>query len=169
LEGTLNYLCDAKNSVSANYLISKTGEIYELVSPYKRAWHAGAGQGFGVPKNNMNAYSVGVEIMNKGNGKDPYPEEQMQALETLLTYLNEVYRSVPRIDHKMWAPGRKVDLSSNFPFERFGLPLPSAAEKSLSVFSKNALPTQNGEPVEPDLIDRTGRYGETGFESWVAP
>jgi len=161
VSSVLNTLCNPANEVSSNYVVTKDGHIYELVAPLKRAWHAGAGSGFGVPADNMNAYSVGIEIVNAGDGRDPYPETQLAALQNLLNYLQENYGSAYVIDHKMWAPGRKVDMSANFPAARFGVgAYVTGSARTASVTDLS---------VQSDIqwIDIKGKGGERGDELWV--
>ena len=120
MPGDLNWLRSKKAQASANYLIDKKGKVYELVSPGTKAWHAGRGGAYkSVPKDSMNAYSIGIEMSNLGNGKDPYPEAQLKALDKLITYLDKKFGKLTIIDHKTWAPGRKSDMSKNFPLANY--------------------------------------------------
>jgi len=161
VSSVLNHLTTPGTDVSANYVITKAGHIYELVPPLQRAWHAGAGSGFGIPANNMNAYSVGIELVNLGDGKDPYPETQLTALQNLLNYLEENYATTYLIDHKMWAGSRKTDLSANFPFARFGvgkyLPTTTSALSADQLLPKASITWE----------DIVGNGGEKGDEIWV--
>lgn len=120
MPGDLNWLRNKKAKASANYLIDKKGTVYELVSPGTKAWHAGIGGPYkGVPKDSMNAYSIGIEISNLGNGKDVYPEAQLSALDALINLLDKRFGKLAIIDHKTWAPGRKNDMSKNFPLSNY--------------------------------------------------
>lgn len=120
MPGDLNWLRSKKAQASANYLIDKKGKVYELVSPGTKAWHAGRGGAYkDVPKDSMNAYSIGIEMSNLGNGKDPYPEAQLKALDELIVYLDKKFGKLTIIDHKTWAPGRKNDMSKNFPLANY--------------------------------------------------
>jgi hypothetical protein len=111
---TVAYLCRSATNASANYVVGKAGEVAEIVPPDTISWHAGSGSGFGVPVNQMNDYSIGIEIVNLGDGKDPFPEAQLDALDALIAYLDKLYGVVPIIDHKEWTT-RKVDMRENFP------------------------------------------------------
>lgn len=120
MPGDLNWLRNKKAKASANYLVNKGGKVYELVAPGVKAWHAGCGGPYkGVPKDSMNAYSIGIEISNLGNGKDAYPEAQLTALDSLISFLDKKYGKLTIIDHKTWAPGRKNDMSKNFPLGNY--------------------------------------------------
>ena len=115
---TVRYLCQPSAKASANYVVGKAGEIAELVPPGTAAWHAGNGSGFGVVS--MNRNSIGIEIVNWGNNKDPFPEVQLQALDWLIAHIDKTMgKTVPIIDHKAWAPGRKIDMRANFPLANY--------------------------------------------------
>lgn len=112
---TANYLCNASAQVSANFLVGTTGIVYFIVPMGIVAWHAGRGSGFGIPDNMMNNYSIGIEISNPGDGYTTYPEAQLAALDELIAYIDANMGVADIIDHKAWAPGRKDDMSANFP------------------------------------------------------
>lgn len=117
---TVRYLCQPSAKASANYVVGKAGEIAELVPPGTAAWHAGNGSGFGVAS--MNRNSIGIEIVNWGDNKDPFPEVQLQALDWLIAHIDKTMgKTVPIIDHKAWAPGRKIDMRANFPLVAYQL------------------------------------------------
>ncbi|MBU8897972.1 N-acetylmuramoyl-L-alanine amidase [Corallococcus sp. M34] len=104
--------------VSAHYVIGKDGTIYQLVGDQKRAWHAGEGSLPGKP-GDVNNRSIGIEIVNEGDGKDAYTEAQYKALEKLVPYLAKRY-DVPVdnvVGHKD-ITSKKHDPSPNFDFDR---------------------------------------------------
>jgi len=76
----LERLCNPDFEVSAHYLISETGEVFQLVSEDMRAWHAGAGRWGNV--DDVNSHSIGIELANCGFS--PFSEPQMAALILLL-------------------------------------------------------------------------------------
>jgi N-acetylmuramoyl-L-alanine amidase len=102
--------------VSAHYLIGRDGEIYQLVSEDRRAWHAGAGS-WGT-LTDINSSSIGIELDN--NGKDPFPAVQIQSLIRLLADICERQRIRPShvIAHADLAPARKVDPGVLFPWQQ---------------------------------------------------
>ena len=80
--------------VSAHYLVSETPvRVYRLVDEQRRAWHAGVSYWRGSA--NLNAASVGIEIVNPGRVVDadgtvryaPYSEAQIDA-ESLPAFLS---------------------------------------------------------------------------------
>ncbi|WP_426751570.1 N-acetylmuramoyl-L-alanine amidase [Myxococcus sp. Y35] len=107
-----------KGEVSAHYTIAKDGTIYQHVDDEMRAWHAGEGslRGDGA---DVNDRSIGIEIVNEGDGRDAYTEEQYRALEQLVPYLASEH-GVPLenvVGHRETNPD-KVDPSPNFDFDR---------------------------------------------------
>ncbi len=114
--------------VSAHYMIGKDGTIYQLVDDQKRAWHAGEGSmkdpTTGKPDGkDLNDRSIGIEIVNEGDGEDTYTEAQYKALETLVPYLTKQY-NIPTeniVGHKDVADQKKnpkKDPSENFEMQR---------------------------------------------------
>ncbi|MNR86908.1 1,6-anhydro-N-acetylmuramyl-L-alanine amidase AmpD [compost metagenome] len=106
--------------VSAHYTVGKDGAIVQSVPDSKRSWHAGTSAFKG--KNDVNDFSIGIEIVNLGNGSDPYTAAQYDALIDLVAYLVQAH-GVPmdRITgHKDIAlpRGRKNDPSANFDWGR---------------------------------------------------
>ena len=76
-------LCDPAAKVSAHYLVEEDGRIFQLVPEDRRAWHAGVAEWQGA--GDMNARSVGIEIVNPGHefGYRSFPAEQMAAVKLL--------------------------------------------------------------------------------------
>ena len=117
-QSSLNWLSNPASGVSTHYLISKEGKIYEMVSEAKRAWHCGESVFKG--RNDVNDFSIGIEIANAGDGVDPYPKAQQDAIVALLSDLKR--RGIKRDNvttHKAIAlpKGRKADPSANFPLD----------------------------------------------------
>lgn len=112
-------LCDPAHEVSAHWLISETGRIFSLVDEQMRAWHAGAGGWAGF--SDINSHSIGIELAN--NGKQPFPEPQMQALEGLLRDIMNRWEISPHqvIGHSDMAPSRKGDPGVRFDWRRLAL------------------------------------------------
>ncbi len=108
--------------VSSNDYINKQGVIFELVPFPRRAWHAGTRDASQAGRYYMdgNTWYWGIEIENFGNGRDPYPSAQINAL---VWRCRQLRKRWPNIDHpeqifrhRDFAPSRKVDPSNNFPF-----------------------------------------------------
>lgn len=63
-ESSIATLTDADEGVSAHVVISKDGEITQLVPFNKKAWHAGTSHY--RERTGMNRYSIGIELDNPG-------------------------------------------------------------------------------------------------------
>lgn len=113
LATSLKILCDdeADNPVSAHYLIDDNGDIYQLIDEEKRAWHAGKSSWEG--REDINSWSIGIELVNPGHGPSyrPFPQAQMEALAHLSLQLIDRYQIKPWhvLGHADIAPTRKVD------------------------------------------------------------
>ena len=53
------------SNVSTHYLISRNGNIFNLLCPKFKAWHAGKSKWKSYE--NINDYSIGIELENKGH------------------------------------------------------------------------------------------------------
>ncbi|MBN8468339.1 N-acetylmuramoyl-L-alanine amidase [Corallococcus exiguus] len=119
--GDLSWMRNPDSKVSAHYMLDRDGKIYQLVGDTKRAWHAGKGELHGVPTD-VNARSIGIEIVNDGSGKTAFTEAQYKSLTKLVGYLKQEY-DVPMkniVGHKDVAvpKGRKDDPAANFDWSR---------------------------------------------------
>jgi N-acetylmuramoyl-L-alanine amidase len=109
-------LTDPARKVSSHYLIGRDGKIYYLVDELARAWHAG--ESYWGGDTDLNSASIGIELDN--NGEEPFAEAEIEALLALLADLKERY-AIPAanfLGHGDIAPGRKVDPSRWFPWQR---------------------------------------------------
>ncbi|MBN1659464.1 MAG: N-acetylmuramoyl-L-alanine amidase [Anaerolineae bacterium] len=90
LSGTLAWFANPDSGVSAHYVVAKNGYVYQMVEESQRAHHAGASRYQG--RENWNAFSVGIEIVNLNDGRDPYPADQFEATVKLVAYLVDKYQ-----------------------------------------------------------------------------
>lgn len=143
LLGALAWMCASKSKASAHYVIGMGGDIYGLVPEDRKAWHAGKGRlpWETCPEYDFNHRSIGIEVVNPGDGVTPFTEAQYAALEWLvpdvLSRMNcdRVYLDdenvLPRaransappftayvLGHRDVAPGRKTDPADNFDWGR---------------------------------------------------
>lgn len=118
LDSPKEWLCDQASRVSAHYLIGLDGKILHLVHESNIAWHAGESEWCG--KDDVNAFSVGIELVNSNDGKMPYPEAQLSACASLVKDICADYsiKMEDVIGHMDIAPGRKTD-PADFPWEDF--------------------------------------------------
>jgi N-acetylmuramoyl-L-alanine amidase len=130
-EAALARLCDPGAEVSCHWLIDEAGRVFALVPEELRAWHAGAG--FWGGAGDVNSRSIGIELQN--DGRSPFPEQQMAALETLLAAVMERWGIAPAgvIAHSDMAPDRKADPGPRFDWRRL-------ARAGLSVWPEAAEP-----------------------------
>lgn len=112
----LDRLCDPEHEVSAHYLISERGDLWQLVDESRRAWHAGAGSWAGAA--DINSRSIGIELAN--DGQSPFAAPMMDRLEALLLCVMERWK-IPAtgvIGHSDMAPDRKTDPGPRFDWRR---------------------------------------------------
>ncbi len=119
-EAALARLRDPAAKVSAHYLVEEDGRVFALVEEARRAWHAGVS--FWKGDDDINARSIGVEIVNPGHehGYRPFPEAQIGAVIDLLTDIRGRW-TIPDariLAHSDVAPERKEDPGELFPWKR---------------------------------------------------
>ena len=101
---------DSRLAVSIHYLIDKKGGIDYMVPEEKRAWHAGTGKVPNHPEiTDINDASIGIEIENLNDGKDPYPQVQLDATRDLVVDIMQRRGKLLMLRHRDTAPQRKVD------------------------------------------------------------
>ena len=111
-------LCDPAAKVSAHYTIGRDGRVYAHVPEERRAWHAGVSYWAG--EHNVNARSIGIELVNPGHefGYEPFPGAQIAALIDLADGILKRHPIPPRrvLGHSDVAPARKLDPGELFPW-----------------------------------------------------
>ena len=119
-EAALARLCDPSAKVSSHYMIERDGRVFRLVSETRRAWHAGVS--FWKGERDVNARSIGVELVNPGeeHGYLPFPDAQIGALTALLESVRARWEIADAdiVGHSDVAPTRKVDPGLLFPWAR---------------------------------------------------
>lgn len=126
LAGTVKWFTMPESQVSAHFTIGKDGSIIQQVSCLKRAWHAGQSTDY-LGRKGVNDFSIGIEIVNKGDGTEPYTEPQLRAIELLCKVLVTWYPIQQITSHEFIADpeGRKND-PIDYPWDRLeplGVPL----------------------------------------------
>ena len=136
-QNVINYWDGDGNLVAAHFVIGKDGSIWQCVPMDNIAHHAGFGDAghndmYGIvedgrddmlgtvpigdwaPDYGMNAWSIGIEMVHVG-GTGYYPEEQLEALDSLIAYIDAYYGGYAGaiIDHKAWRSGNS-DTSPEF-------------------------------------------------------
>src|SRR5262245_40209168 len=102
-------LTDAAARVSSHYTVVEDGTVYQHVPEARRAWHAGVSYWAG--ETNVNARSVGIEIVNPGHefGYREFPDIQMRVV-TELSHGIMQRHAIPAarvVGHSDVAPARK--------------------------------------------------------------
>jgi N-acetylmuramoyl-L-alanine amidase len=117
-EAALERLRDPDAKVSAHYLVEEDGRVFALVPEARRAWHAGVSVWAG--ETDINAASIGIEIVNPGHehGYRPFPDLQIAAVVALLADIRSRW-TIPDsriLGHSDVAPARKQDPGELFPW-----------------------------------------------------
>ena len=119
-EAAIERLCDPDAEVSAHYMIDEDGSIIQLVEEDYRAWHAG--EGYWRGHRDINARSIGIELVNTGHqfGYRPFAESQMRRLETMALDIVRRHQIPARnvVGHSDVAPRRKEDPGELFDWFR---------------------------------------------------
>ena len=94
--------------VSSHFVIDRIGKIYQFVSVYDRAWHAGVSSF--KNQENCNDFSLGVELI--GSDNTPFEDNQYISLNELIETLCNSFPKIKKeniVGHSEIAPGRKSD------------------------------------------------------------
>jgi N-acetylmuramoyl-L-alanine amidase len=185
-EAALERLCDPEAKVSSHYLVEEDGRVFGLVAEERRAWHAGVS--FWKGETDVNARSIGIEIVNPGHewGYRPFPEVQVEAVIALVADIRGRW-TIPDaliLGHSDVAPERKEDPGELFPWRRLheaghGLwaepPIPpgdplSEGDEGVGVFALQAALTRLGYDSAPSgQYDAATRKIVTAFQRHWAP
>lgn len=117
--------CNAENmlkimqerKVSSHYIIDENGKIFRPVSEKNRAWHAGIS--YWRKRENLNHYSIGIELQSSSMGELLYSQKQLNSLVILARQIIRHYQIPARnvVAHSDIAPTRKPDPGKMFPWE----------------------------------------------------
>ncbi|MEI6520134.1 MAG: N-acetylmuramoyl-L-alanine amidase [bacterium] len=117
-ESALRWLISPKSRVSAHFLVSREGEVVQMVPVSDIAWHAGRAYWHGL--RDINKISIGIEMENMP-GQD-WPDPQLHKVADLCRMLMTRYgiswEEVVGHRDVAYPPGRKTD-PQNFPWEKF--------------------------------------------------
>jgi N-acetylmuramoyl-L-alanine amidase len=157
-EAALARMTDPAARVSAHYCVDEDGTVYRLVPEERRAWHAGVS--FWAGARDINARSIGIELVNPGHscGYRPFPEAQMQALEELAHGILARH-PIPAhrvLGHSDVAPARKIDPGELFDWRRL-------ARAGIGIWPDSTSFSDPGHadlpPAIADLQSKLGRFG----------
>ena len=117
---SLNRLKDPKYKVSCHYIISRKGDVTQMVREENIAWHAGESKW--KKFKNLNNYSIGIELVNKGHklGYQNFTHLQILSLTKLCKKIKKKYHIKKEnfLGHSDIAPLRKVDPGEKFPWKK---------------------------------------------------
>lgn len=105
--------------LSSHFVIGTDGRIFQLVPEGKRAFHAGVSSWRDM--NNLNHYSIGIELSSPSMGEKVYTSQQLASVKSLCRDLIRRY-NIPAqniVAHSDIAPTRKPDPGKAFPWEQF--------------------------------------------------
>jgi N-acetylmuramoyl-L-alanine amidase len=113
---------EQQRSVSIHYIVDREGKIAKSIDENRVAWHA----------NDFNRKSIGIELVNNGNGIEPYPEKQITALVDLVRQIRARHKGISinnvvrhsDIDSRTFVcGGKRIDLKQDpglkFPYDGF--------------------------------------------------
>ena len=117
---SIERLQNPKYEVSCHYLISRNGSVIQMVSDKNIAWHAGKSKWKRFI--NLNKYSIGIELVNKGHqfGYQNFSSKQIKSFIKLCKNLQKKY-SIKKenfLGHADIAPLRKKDPGEKFPWRK---------------------------------------------------
>ena len=117
---SINRLKSPNYNVSCHYFINRKGKITQMVKDLNIAWHAGKSKWKNF--NNLNSFSIGIELDNKGHqfGYNKFSGKQIVSLINLCKRLKKKY-SIKRenfLGHSDIAPLRKIDPGEKFPWKK---------------------------------------------------
>jgi N-acetylmuramoyl-L-alanine amidase len=159
-EAALARLCDPEARVSAHYTIGEDGTVYAMVPEERRAWHAGLS--FWAGARDINARSIGIELVNPGHefGYRAFTEPQITALIELCREILTRHAIAPWrvLGHSDVAPFRKDDPGELFPWKRL-------AEAGIGIWPAEG--DDPGEGAVGALLVRLGYDPEAPLEKTV--
>jgi N-acetylmuramoyl-L-alanine amidase len=156
-EAALARLCDPAARVSAHYMIDEDGTVYAMVPEECRAWHAGLS--FWAGARDINARSIGIELVNPGHefGYRAFGEPQIAALIELCRGILARHTIPPWrvLGHSDVAPDRKDDPGELFPWKRL-------AKAGIGIWPAEG--DDPGDGAVPSLLARLGYDPEAPLE-----
>lgn len=145
---------------SAHYVIGYNGQIAQCVPEGMIAWHAGKSRLGNL--NDINPYSIGIEIETDTKGFNPWNfAKQMLALEGLVVYLLRKYKiSLPGYltTHKIISLSGKID-PINFPLDEFRRRVFSLAYPQAPTPAPTPAPVPAPKKPRPARLQDPKKYG----------
>jgi N-acetyl-anhydromuramyl-L-alanine amidase AmpD len=103
--------------VSIHYIVDRNGQVAKSIDENRVAWHA----------NDYNKRSIGIELVNNGDGVEPYPAQQLAALTQLVKDIRARHKAIGKqnvvrhsdIDNRTFMCGGKKADTKQDPGEKF--------------------------------------------------
>ena len=110
LDEVVAHFQNPASRVSAHYTIDRDGTVGMHVPEHMRAWHAGVSK-MRDGRTSVNDFSIGIELVNRNDGLDRFPEPQLHAMRELVRSITMRHPIRYIIPHYECAdpPGRKSD------------------------------------------------------------
>jgi N-acetyl-anhydromuramyl-L-alanine amidase AmpD len=110
LDEVTGHFTSPETHVSAHYTIDRDGTTVSHVPESWRAWHAGQSK-MKDGRRRVNDFSIGIELVNRNDGMDPFPEPQLETMRELLKEITARHPIRHIVAHFEIAdpPGRKSD------------------------------------------------------------
>ena len=165
---SLKRLTSIKSKVSAHYLVGRNGGILNLVEPRYVAWHAG--KSMWKKNKNLNKYSIGIELANKGHkfGYQKFTKIQIKNLILLCKKLKQKYKIKNQLilGHSDIAPLRKIDPGEKFPWHHLSINGIGNYPKKIVVNSRYKK-VQNNDQFFKNLYKIGYRYLNTKYKTKI--
>lgn len=147
-----------RTQVSAHFIVERDGKVLQMVRVADRAWHAGVSLD---PRwrANVNDFSVGIEIVNTGSGRQKFPPAQVKAVKKLVRDIMRQFKVKQIVSHRYVAEpqGRKDD-PKNYPWD-------SLRDLKVPLY-RDGKPI--GPPMPPEMIARVVAERKAKEESALA-
>lgn len=98
LQSSLDWLTtNPASSVSVHRLIDRDGTIYKLADDDRVCNHVGFSRMGNTT--NLNPFSLGIELVNRNDGRDPYPHAQLRSTAFQVAEWYGRYGMLPIVSH----------------------------------------------------------------------
>ena len=111
---------ERSTAISIHYVVDRQGNVESGITENRVAWHA----------KGSNSESIGIELVNRGDGQEAYPAEQVAALVQLVRGIKRRHEDIANVfrhsdidERTFLCGGQTVDLKQDpgpkFPYDEF--------------------------------------------------
>jgi N-acetyl-anhydromuramyl-L-alanine amidase AmpD len=148
-EGAETWMCNPSSKVSAHLHLRRDGTLTRLVVDRRAAYHAGTSDWrlypSGLHVSNLNRISLGIEVANRNDGREPYTAAQYDRLAAVVHHYCRQGLALENVcGHEHIAPNRKHDPGPAFDWARLRLDV-------LRLRHPDPAPDIDGAPDDPDF------------------